>query len=225
MSINHRFIPKSGALGRILSALVLMSISMSFASHAEPMLKREIQPVTDRVTPSPIPVEDYHGSLQMGYERVKFIAPGGELRWDAWTDPAYIKIAQEAMTLVEQTAVGNRKCNDYFALMPEGKTFDELWHATGPRRIRISFSPGPSGTWRAATYPYTAPFEWTIAETTVKLGPASVASAMVHEATRSNGVGPQWRIAYGAEAACGVRSYILNRSVMQQLGWRYWRDS
>ena len=208
------------------AALAFAAISGYTAphSHAEPMLKRELQAVTGRTTPAPITVEDYHGSLQWGYERLKFIAPGGELRWDAWTDPVYIETAQAAMRLVEQAAVGNRKCNDYFALMPGGKTFDELWQATGSERIRVSFSPGPSGTWRAATYPYTAPYEWTITETTVKLGPASVASAMVHEATRTNGIGPQWRIAYGAEAACGVRSYTLDRSIMRQLGWRHWRD-
>lgn len=201
------------------------TLAAGVSAHAEPMLKFGLQPVASRSTPAPLAVEDYHGSLQTGYEHLNFIAPGGELRWDAWTNPAYIETARAALAQVERIAVGNQHCNDYFTRMPGGKTFDEIWHATGPERIRISFSPGSSGTWRAATYAYTAPYEWTITESAVKLGPASVASAMVHEATRSNGVGSQWQLAYGAETVCGMRSFVLNRAIMQQLGWRYWRDN
>ena len=204
-----------------LSAITLLLLAIpATQSQAEPMLKLHLQPVANRAIPEPISVEDYRGTLQWGYERLSFIAPGGEIRWDAWTDPSYIGIAQTAMRLVEQTAVGNRACNDFFARMPGGKTFAELWQATGPERIQISFSPGPSGTWRAATYAFTAPYEWTITEITVKLGPASVASAMVHEATRSNGVGADVKTAYGAERACGMRQYVLDKPLLQQLGWK-----
>ena len=207
-----------------LMVLALMLGSINVNAQAEPQLKLMQQPVAGRITPEPISVEDYHGSLQAGYERLKFIAPGGELRWDAWTDSAYIETARAALSLINEQVVGNRECNDYFATMPEGKTFDQIWQATGAERVHVSFSPGPSGTWRAATYTYTAPYEWTITENTVRLGPVSVASAMVHEATRTNGVGAEWQLAYGAEAACGVRPFILNRAIMQQLGWRFWRD-
>jgi hypothetical protein len=75
--------------------------------------------------------------------------------------------------------------------------------------------------WRAATYGTSLPFDWTITENTVLLGPASVASAMVHEASRTNGSGADVQTAYGAEVACGVRQFIINRPVMEKLGWRY----
>lgn len=212
----------SGSNRVVTAAALALAVTsgLSARAAAEPMLKLEVQPVAGRVTPPPLTIEHYHGSLRWGKQRLHFVAPGGELRWDAWTDPADIETVKAAMVLVEQHAVGNRRCNDYFALMPKGKTFDALWHATGPERIRVSFSPGPSGIWRSATYPYLAPLEWTVTEATVIFGPASVASALVHEAARSNGVGPQWRIAYGAEKACGVPSFELTMDVVRRLGWR-----
>jgi hypothetical protein len=210
-------------LCRILSNTAVLSGSLFIlqTAGAEPMLKLLNQPVSGRITPEPMVIEDYHGKLQRGYETIHFVAPGGELRWDAWIDPDYIEVARQAMQMVGQKAVGNEACNRYFREnMPGGRSFDEIWQATGPQRIRISFSAGPSGAWRAATYPYKAPYEWTITENTVKFGPQSVASAMVHEATRTNGVGPEFRIAYGAATACGTREFMLTRTIMRRLGWQ-----
>ena len=188
---------------------------------AEPLLHLPGQKVSQRTTPAPFAVAEYHGVLQQGYQRLGFIAPGGELRWQAWTEPRYIDVARAAMALVERRALPSESCNRFFAeRMPGGRTLSELWHATGSSRIRISFSPGPSGVWRAATYASSAPFEWTITETTVLLGPESVASAMVHEATRSNGVASEYGLAYDAERVCGMAHFLLTEPLIRRFGWR-----
>ena len=205
---------------RIFGVFLTMTL-LPLTATTEPLLKLVAQPVAGRITPESFEVADYQGTLQMGYDRFEYIAPGGTIRWEAWTDPAAIATVREAMQIVAEKALDNPRCDAYFAdNMPGGKTFSQIWNAQGPERIQVSFSPGPSATWRAATYGNSAPYEWTITEATVLLGPESIASALVHEATRTNGIGPEFQIAYGAEAACGVRSYILTRGLIQQLGWK-----
>lgn len=125
------------------------------------------------------------------------------------------------MRLIEQRAVGNRRCNRFFRNnMPKGKSFDQIWQGKGLERIRVSFSPGPSGIWRAATYGESTPYEWTVTEIAVRMGVESVASAMVHEATRTNGIGAEGGIAYQAESICGMRHFMLTPQLIQQFGWR-----
>jgi hypothetical protein len=188
---------------------------------AAPQLKTLEQPAAGRITPASRVIEDYTGSLQTGFGSVTFIAPGGELRWDAWTHPDHIQMILVAMQIVEQRALGNPLCNRYFReRMPGGRSFDQIWNAGGAQRIRISFSPGNSGTWRAATYPYSAPYEWTITETTVMLGAESIASAMVHEATRTNGIGPEYAVAARAEQICGMQQFMLSLPTIRRLGWK-----
>lgn len=189
--------------------------------EAEPLFHLPNQPVSGRMSPAPFDVEAYHGTLNWGYDRVSFTAPGGVLRWNAWIDAEYLTIAKQALQVVEQRAVGNARCNRYFReQMPRAKSFDQIWHGKGPERIRISFSPGPAGIWRTATYGESAPYEWTITETTVRMGVESVASALVHEATRTNGIGAEARIAYQAESACGIRHFLLTPQLVSQFGWR-----
>ena len=188
---------------------------------AEPWLHQTVQPVIARAIPESFRVEDYVGMLQWGPQRIRYMAPGGIITWQAWEDEQAIQIVRQGMALVAEKAVGNPRCNDYFAQMPRSKTFDQIWRGQGQEQIRISYSPGPSGMWRAATYGSSLPFDWTITETTVRLGPESVASALVHEASRTNGVGADFKTAYGAEVACGMRQFILNRTVIETLGWDY----
>ena len=214
--------PRSYVVAAIFLGLTLFSTDVFRAGHAAPFLRLTLQSVANRTLPPPIPVSDFQGAIPLGYGKLHFIAPGGVLRWDTWSNPHYIAAAQAALRLIEQRAVGNARCNNYFAGMAKGKTFDQIWNGTGPTRIHISFSPGPSGTWRAASSPYSAPFEWTITEPTVKLGPESIASAMLLEATRANSVGPQWQIAFGAEEACGVPAPVLSEGIVHRLGWAYW---
>lgn len=221
MNNPQSHLPTQAVIAHLRRAALVLGLLIAAAVNAEPQLQLPTQQPALRATPAPFTVPDYQGSLAQGYRMIYFIAPGGELRWNAWTDPSYIAIAREAMRLVEQRAIANPACNRFFAeRMPGGKTFTQLWHADGPNRIRISFSPGPSGTWRAATYRDSAPFDWTISETAVRLGPESVASAMVHEATRSNGIGPEVAIAYGAERVCGMAHFLLTERLIRQLGWK-----
>ena len=141
----------------IIAKIALLIFPLFQPGMAEPMLKLLNQPVTGRITPPPMTIDDYHGKIQRRYEIIRFIAPGGELRWNAWENPDYIALVRAAMQLVEERALNNEACNHYFSQrMSRGKTFSEIWNADGPERIRISFSPGSSGTWRAATY---TPFE------------------------------------------------------------------
>ena len=204
----------------MISAITLMNTST--ACLAEPVFKVTSQLVIARAIPPPFVVDDYQGVLKWGHEKITFSAPGGVIRWDAWDDPHYLSQAEKAVYIVQKRALNNSRCNHFFATkMPAGKTFAEIWRATGEKRIRISFSPGSSGVWRAATYGRSAPYEWTITETAVKLGPESIASAMVHEATRTNGIGggKDQYIAYQAERVCGMKQFIFNISIIKQLGW------
>lgn len=205
----------------VLTVAVLDAFTLH-VSHAGPVLRLTPQPAPEYPLPAPVPVKDFQGAIPTGYGRLHFIAPGGMVRWEIWDKPRYIATAQAALRLIEERALGNRQCNDYFALMPKGKTFDQIWNGAGMMQIHISFSPGPSGTWRAAAASYTSPFEWTITESTVRLGPASVASALLLEATRTNSIGPQWTISFGAEAFCGLPSPVLNRDKIHRMGWAYW---
>jgi len=136
-------------------------------------------------------------------------------------NPDHIAVVQKAIRLIERRALSNSACNEYFSSqMPGGNSFAQIWNAVGANRIRISFSPGPAGVWRAATYGNTAPFDWTITETTVSLGPESVASALVHEATRTNGIGPEYAVAFRAERVCGMAHFLLTERTVRDLKWR-----
>ena len=204
----------------IIVNVVIVSLSPCIA---EPLLKVSAQPVSNRTIPLPFEVDDYKGTLHWGHEKITFTTPGGIIRWNAWTNTDYIAVAKHAMKIVENRAISNSRCNHFFAKkMPAGKTLTEIWHANGPERIQISFSPGPSGIWRAATYGVSAPYEWTITENAVKLGPENIASAMLHEATRTNGIGggKNQYIAYQAENICGMQQFILNMKFIKKLGWQ-----
>jgi hypothetical protein len=200
--------------------VLILSVILHVA-QAEPRLRLPDQPVSIRTNPEPFVVDDYEGVIRWGPQRIRFTAPGGSITWQVWENETYIAIITSAMQLIAQKALGNRRCNNYFAAMPRGRTFDQIWQSAGRDRIHISFSPGSSGMWRAATYGTSLPFDWTITENTVVLGPASVASAMVHEASRTNGSGADVKTAYSAEVACGMQQFIINRPVMEKLGWRY----
>ena len=199
-------------------AALLLGLTATTAS-AEPLFHLPNQPVVGRMSPPPFSVETYHGTLNWGYDRISYSAPGGVLRWNAWIEADYLAVAKQALEVVEQRAVGNERCNRYFQQMPRGKSFDQIWHGKGTERIRISFSPGASALWRAATYGNSAPYEWTITETTVRMGVESIASALVHEATRTNGIGAEAHIAYQAESACGMRHFLLTPKLVDQFGW------
>lgn len=207
-------------IGGTQSAAAVLLMGLAATAGAEPLFHLPNQPVLGRMSPAPFSVEDFHGTLNWGYDRVSYTAPGGMLRWNAWTEADYLATATQALQWVEQRAVGDERCNRFFQQMPRAMSFDEIWHGKGPERIRISFSPGPAGIWRAATYGDSAPYEWTITETTVRMGVESVASALVHEATRTNGIGAEARIAYQAESACGIRHFLLTPQLVSQFGWR-----
>lgn len=225
LQLRSRSTGLTGNTGNIVSVIWLCFL-LAAEVDAEPQLKMSKQPVNGRITPAPKVIEDYIGNLQRGFGNMTFIAPGGELRWDAWSEPNYIRAVRAAMQIVEQRALGNPLCNHFFReQMPRGLSFDQIWNAEGAQRIRISFSPGSSGTWRAATYPYSAPYEWTITETTVLLGTESIASALVHEATRTNGIGPEYAIATRAEKVCGMQQFALNLAVVRRLGWEILKQS
>ena len=206
------------------SSIIFIVIAIfSMTCTAEPTLKTSAQTVSNRAIPAPFDVDDYKGTLKWGQDKIRFVAPGGTIKWEAWQDKNHIETAKQAMEIITNRALSSARCNHFFASkMPRGKTFAEIWHATGPERIQISFSPGPSGVWRAATYGNSSPYEWTITENTVKLGPESIASAMLHEATRTNGIGggKDQYIAYQAEHVCGMRQFILNMTFIKTLGWK-----
>lgn len=205
---------------KIQRLILFALISQTTLTSAEPMLHRDVNTVTERVTPKPFYVEDYKGKLTQRYGEIEFTAPGGMVRWDPWTSHRYIGVVISAMRIVEERALGNSYCNAFFReSMPKRRSLSEIWHATDAQQIRISFSPGPSALWRAATYGETSPYEWTITETTVLMGPESVASAMVHEATRTNGIGPETAVAYNAETACAMMSYVLNEPLVRKFKW------
>lgn len=210
---------RRGASGKGLLATLFASLAVSAPTNAEPFLHSPVQQVSYRAAPPPFKVNQHRGRFQWGYGHIEFVAPGGELRWGPWIDARYIKKARAALALVHQRAVSSETCNRYFAdNMPGGKTLREIWNAQGKYQIRISYSNGPSALWRAATYA-NASYEWTITESTVLLGAESIAAAMVHEATRTNGVTHQTRVAYGAANACGVQPFVLSKLIARRLGW------
>lgn len=222
MRENHTTLDRRRRTGRRWS-LAVMAISACGLVYpgmtlAEPYLHLPLQAVTSRAAPLPVPIDPHRGSFKWGNEWVELIALGGELRWEPWTRPMFVAEVLNAMRLVENRAVGNEWCNRYFSqFMPNGRTLKEIWNATGAQRIRISFSPGPSGMWRAGTHA-SAPFDWTVTENAVRLGPESIASALVHEATRTNGVTHERHVAYGAARACHTSPYVLSEQMLESLG-------
>jgi hypothetical protein len=81
---------------RGICGVFLTMTLLPFTTTADPLLKLVAQPVAGRATPESFEVADYQGTLQMGYDRFEYIAPGGTIRWEAWTDPAAMSVTRLA---------------------------------------------------------------------------------------------------------------------------------
>lgn len=224
---HEQLLCKQYALSTVIRLGVLSILSVLFtvtSATAQPELHLPSKLISQRTFPASFKIDDYKGTIQRGTRQIQYFAPGGRVSWQPWTNLEHIAVVAKAIQIVERRAVKNKACNSYFAnQMPRGNSFAQIWNATGSDRIRISYSAGFSGIWRAATYGNSAPFDWTVTESTVKLGPESVASALVHEATRTNGVGSKYAIAFRAERVCGMVSFLVTEKVIRDLGWQITR--
>ncbi len=106
--------------------------------------------------------------------------PNSGFEWQAVADHHELHVIRQAIWIIDHRIKGFRPCNDAFAALPGGRTFDEVWADAS-----VFISRDPSNA--QGNFGATLSNDITITRFSLRMGRWTVAATLVHELAHVNG--------------------------------------